>query len=420
MNILQQQRGQMLLFALILITIIIMMIGALFGYTASQIASQRNAINREKALNIAEAGVEMALWKLNNQSGYTGESNTSFGAGTFNIVVSGVDSNKKNITVTSYIPSSIQPVASRIIKVNTIVGAAVISFHYGAQVGQGGLQMSNNSRINGSVFSNGNIAGFNDATITNDVIVAGNNHSISGMDVEGNVLAYSCSNSNIDGNLTYVTGGTNSCNVGGTTSTQSGEISSQPLPISQTQIDEWKADATAGGISGSINLSGSQTLSLGPKKINGDLTLNNDSVLTLTGAVYVTGNISVNNNAIIKLSSSYGSMNGIIIADGTIIPSNNTALLGSGQTGSHLLVLSTSTSDSAITVNNNATAAIFYTSAGGITVSNNFSAKEVTGYKLIMSNNATITYDSGLANAFFSSGPGGSWEFAPGSYIIAK
>ena len=151
-------------------------------------------------------------------------------------------------------------------------------------------------------------------------------------------------------------------------------------------------------------------MSLGPKKINGNLSISNSAVLTLTGTVHVTGNITISNSAKIKLASSYGSLSGVIIADGTISPSNSSALQGSGKTGSYLLVLSTNTSNSAIAVGNSASGAIFYTSAGGISVSNSFSAREVTGYKLIMSNSATITYESGLANVFFSSGPTGGWK----------
>jgi hypothetical protein len=130
----------------------------------------------------------------------------------------------------------------------------------------------------------------------------------------------------------------------------------------------------------------------------------------LTGTVYVTGNITISNSAKIKLDSSYGSLSGIILSDGIISPSNLSTLQGSGQSGSYLLVLSTNTSDTAITVSNNASGAIFYTSAGGITVSNNFSAREVTGYKLIMSNSASITYESGLSNVFFTSGPLAGWK----------
>ena len=290
------------------------------------------------------------------------------------------------------------------------IDANEASFFYGAQVGEGGLEMANSSSINGSVFSNGNITGSESASIDNDVIIAGNGHSLSGMHVKGNALVYSCVNSVIDGNLTYVTGGTNTCTVTGSTSVQDEEITPQPLPIPQSQIDQWKTTAAAGGTMGSVTLFGTQTLSLGPQKIEGDLSLSNSAVITLTGTVYVTGNITLDQSSKIKLDNSYGSLSGVVLADGIISPGNSSALEGSGKAESYLMILSTNTSSSAITVGNSAQGAIFYTSAGGISVSNIFSAREVTGYKLIMSNNAIINYESGLSNVFFSSGPGGGWK----------
>jgi len=365
-----------------------------------------NTINATQSYYTSEAGIEDSLIRLKNNPqmaplSYTLTINNS----TANVIIPAI------IGGSRYIDS--QGINSELVK-NTQAVYAIdsqgASFFYGAQVGLGGLQMSNSSRVNGSVFSDGNIAGSGSATIDNDVIIAGNGHSLNGIHVKGNALVYSCVNSTIDGNLTYVTGGTSSCTVGGSTSVQSSEIPSQPLPISQSQIDEWKSSATAGGTTGSINLSGTQTMSLGPQKIIGNLSISNSAVLTLTGTVYVTGSITISNSGKIKLDSSYGSLSGMILADGVISPSNSSVLQGSGQIGSYLLVLSTSTSNLAISVANSATGAILYTSSGGINVSNSFSAREVTGYKLIMTNNSIISYESGLSDVFFSNGPSGGWK----------
>lgn len=367
-----------------------------------------NVIKSTQSYYTAEAGIEDSLLRLKN--------NPQMALLSYSLTINNTTANVliPEIIGGSRVITSNGNYAGRIKKMQTVysIDAQGISFHYGAQVGEGGLQMTNSSRVQGNVFSNGNVTGSGSATIDNDVIISGNGHSLSGMHVKGNALVYSCSNSIIDGNLTYVSGGTNNCAVGGTTSVQSGEIISQSLPIPQSQVDEWKSDAEIGGTIDSVSLSGSQTMSLGPKKIAGNLSISNNAVLTLTGTVYVTGNIAISNSAKIKLDSSYGSLSGVILSDGTISPSNTSALQGSGQTSSYLLVLSTNTSNSAISVSNSATGAIFYATAGGITVSNNFSAREVTGYKLIMSNSSVITYESGLSNVFFSSGPSGGWKVA--------
>ncbi len=406
-NLNNNQKG----FVITLIVFFILLIMISVALSMSSLAFYRQKITNDvvkstQAYYTAESGIEDSLLRLNNDSqmpplSYSLTVNNS----TADVVIPAIIGGSRSI--------SSQGNNSGLIKTTQVVyaiDAQGVSFHYGAQVGAGGLSMSNSSRIIGSVFSNGNISGSTSTMIDNDVIISGNGNRLDEVHVKGNVLAYSCSNSIIDGNLTYVVGGTNNCTVSGTTSVQSGEIAPQSLPISQSQIDDWKSDAEAGGTTGDISLSGTQTMSLGPKKITGNLSLSNSAVLTLTGTVHVTGNITISNSAKIKLDSTYGSLSGVILSDGNISSSNSSVLQGSGQAGSYLLVFSTNTSNSAISINNSASGAIFYASAGGITVSNSFSAREVTAYKLIMSNSATITYESGLANVFFSSGPAGGWK----------
>jgi len=364
-----------------------------------------NFIKSTRVYYATEAGIEDALMILRY--------NPQMSPVSYNLTVDGFIS---NVTIPAIVGGSRVIISqgnvdsiSRKIQVVYSIDSEGVSFYYGAHIGAGGLQMSNSSRIIGNVFSNGNITGSSSSTITNNVIVALNGNSISGsLSVGGNVTAYSClSPVSVTGSVTYVTGGTNTCKAG---TAQSNEITAESLPISDQQIIDWKADAENGGTTGSVTLSGSETLSLGPKKIIGNLTISNSVVLTLTGILYVTGNITINNSAKIKLDSSYGSLSGIIIADGTISLNNSSTLQGSGQTGSYILTLSTNTSDTAISAGSSANGAIFYASAGGITASNSFSAREVTAYKLIMNNSATITYESGLASTFFTNGPSGSWK----------
>jgi len=283
------------------------------------------------------------------------------------------------------------------------------SFYYGAQAGAGGIEMSNGSIIMGNVFSGGNISG--SGKINNNVVVSGNGHSINNVEIKGDALVYSClSGARVDGNLIYVTGGTHTCAVGGARTEQSNEILEQPMPIPQSQIDGWKNDATTGGVfSGNKTISGSQTL--GPIKITGNLTVSNGATLIITGVVYVVGNISISNNSAVKLSSSYGSLGGVLLSDGNITVSNNITFSGSGQIGSYVLTLSTSTSSSAISISNNSTGAVvFYTTAGTLNIANNVSVVEATGYKIKMANNSKIQYSSGIVNIYFSSGPSAGWE----------
>jgi hypothetical protein len=64
----------------------------------------------------------------------------------------------------------------------------------------------------------------------------------------------------------------------------------------------------------------------------------------------------------------------------------------------------------AIEVQNTSSAPIYYAPHGSVEIHNSAALKEVTAYKLEIRNSATVTYDSGLANVNFSSGPAGGYE----------
>lgn len=386
------------------------MVAITVSMAAVAAASQKistNAIKSTQSYYAAESGVEDALLRL--------RTTPQMSATSYNFTVNGVTS---TVTIPAIVGSSRAVTAqgtngtiTRKLQVTYTIDSTNVDFYYGVQVGTGGLSMGSNSRVMGNVFSGGNITG--SGTIDNNVIVSGNGNKIQNIHVKGNAMVYTCQSATVDGNLTYVTGGTNNCSVGGSVSTQSQEISQQPLPIPESQIDEWKDEVSGTACNATLVAQLSQnnkSASLGPCKITGNLLFGNNTTLTLTGTLYVTGTISMGNGTTIRLDSSYATLGGVLIADGAINTGNSANFSGSGQAGSYLLVLSTSTLDNAITVNNNATGAAFYALDGGITLPNNVSVLEATAKKLTMGNNAIIQSSSGIVNIFFSSGPGGAWK----------
>ena len=196
----------------------------------------------------------------------------------------------------------------------------------------------------------------------------------------------------------------------------SGDPPVSPLPISQANIDEWKAAAAAGGscvqpqcdISGNLNVDAD--LSFGPKKILGNLNFTaNGKTLAITGTTYVVGNVDISNNATIRCDSGYNNDSCVVVTDGQIVVGNGAQFQGSGQAGSYILLLTTKAGgadDSAIELNNNALGAIMYAANGAVELENNVNATEVIGYKLELENGATITYEQGLLNSSFTTGPG--------------
>lgn len=210
------------------------------------------------------------------------------------------------------------------------------------------------------------------------------------------------------------TGGTGlpkSCNTG------QADPSPEEFPITDANIAEWKNDAAAGGtISGDYTVN--SNISLGPKKIDGDLTLSNGVTLTLTGTIWVTGDMHFDNNSIVRLASGYGNSSGIILSDGNIKLDNNVNVSGSGQSGSYAMLLTTSPcpaivsclGEPAIYLTNNAGSAILNAQYGALVMNNNATTKEAVAYSMVLNNNASVTYESGLANVNFAAGPTGSWK----------
>ena len=245
--------------------------------------------------------------------------------------------------------------------------------------------------------------------MTGSVVAVGTiNRIVVGNGTTGDAYAPTVTNSTVRGNLYCQSGSGNnkSCN------TSMPDPATQDFPISEEQITEWQDEAALGGMFiGNKSFSGI-TGTLGPLKIQGNLTLSNNAILTLNGTLWVTGNVSLSNNASIRLASGYGSAGGMVIVDGLTSISNNAVFAGSGTAGSYVMVVSTNNSGSAISLSNNAGSVILYAPNGTVQLSNGAHVKQITANTIALSNNAIIDYEQGLADSTFTSGPGGGYEIS--------
>lgn len=191
------------------------------------------------------------------------------------------------------------------------------------------------------------------------------------------------------------------------------------LPISDGIIQDFKDAAVLGGVcgpptcsGGSLNLSGSDTLTIGPKKITGSVNLSNSAILTVSGTLWVAGDLNLANSSQIKLASSYGTNSGAIIVDGTVTVSNTAVFSSLGQAGSYLMVAAVrnAPASNVMNIGNSSSAVIYYAPHGLVQLSNSAGAKELSAYGIVMNNSATVTYESGLADVNFSLGPSGAWK----------
>jgi len=389
-----------------------------------------NLTKASQAYFTAEAGIEDTLLRLSKRMSWSTPYSFNIGKGTVEVEISDLFGGSRTITAKGN-------VSNRIKKVNVVYGVSTkkIAFQYGAQIGRGGMIMEPNSKIIGNVFSGGSVVcpdPLGVAFITNSLIVARNGQKIERLEIgdpdpltpidEAHV--HICSSSTVHGILYYVSpglgGSKGDCVADDGFQEHPNVIEERPLPISDAQIQIWENEASCDNDPGCIEVGdyaipGGESRSLGPLKIEGNLTLGNNATLKMTGTVYVTGNILIDQNSTIELDPNYyGALSGIVIADGKITVENNAIIEGSGQPGSYTMLLSTNSSldenDAAIHVKNSAMGAIFYTTDGIMRLRNNMQIREATGYKLYLDNNAEIEYEIGLEDTTFTSGPGGSWE----------
>ncbi len=392
-------------FVALYLTILVLGIFAAVGVSSGlYIFTLQKAINNNTlsadAYYSAESGIEDALLRLKKDQIWSSPYSFNLDNSSVQVTISDLFAGARTITATGNFNSRI-----RRVRAVYELSASKAQFFYGAQIGVGGLRMKNNSTVNGNIFSNGSVSGTTGARITGTIKVSGATNSISSVSISGDAYTQSCSQSNIAGTLYAIN--KEHCTYG--VFVAQSPPNQVGLPISQQNVDEWKAVAENGGSIGSQSFS-SGTRILGPVKILGDLTVRNTAKLILTGTIWVTGNITISNSAQVILDPSYGSLSGMIISDGLIFLTNSSRSSGSASAGSYLMYLSTSSSDYAIDISNSAAADILYTNNGWIEVENSAQLRQITGYGVDLGNTATVNYEIGLEDVSFTSGPSAGWE----------
>lgn len=195
----------------------------------------------------------------------------------------------------------------------------------------------------------------------------------------------------------------------------SGSISSttiQTLPIRKAQINGWKQEASGGTIhdSGWVLGGGATASTTGPTKIEGNLTISNGATLILNGALYVTGDINVNGGGTIKLSSDMGTYAGVIVVDGKVVLTNGGTLSGNGISGSYVVLVSTNTSDDAISASGGSNSAVLVAQDGGISLSGGTTTGAVIARKVHITGGSHVSYSEDLSDLIFSGSSSSLWS----------
>lgn len=198
----------------------------------------------------------------------------------------------------------------------------------------------------------------------------------------------------------------------------------QPFPISDGNIEAWKQEAEAGGVhTGDLNI-GWEGGSIGPKKIEGNLSVSGGGTLTVTGNLWVTGNVVINGGGSVKLADSYGDTAGVIVTDGRMRASGGGQFIGNNIAGNYLLLVTTSScpvgscgGENAIQIDGGAGAVILNAQKGTLRMSGGAEAKQATAETIIMDGGTEVHYETGLMDMNFNSGPSGAWSISSWSEI---
>lgn len=165
--------GQTLVLTVLLLSLIV--VGAL-TLLSSLLADRQAATTlyaRSLARDTVDAGIDRAIWCLNNgascTSPYLGETGT-VANGEFETTVTSPSGYTRVVESTGYVPSKANPKVTKVVRVTLTLDSTDVSFNYGLQAGVGGLDLKNNNLITGNVFSGGSVTGGNSA-ITGDVVI---------------------------------------------------------------------------------------------------------------------------------------------------------------------------------------------------------------------------------------------------------
>ncbi|MBI2048256.1 MAG: hypothetical protein HYT27_03900 [Parcubacteria group bacterium] len=381
-------------------------------------SASRSHIVGKKGYFLSEAGQEDVIYRIFTGKPVSDTVVLSLGNDTATITVSDIGIDRKDIAAEGNSGKNVRKT-----QVALLVGEGT-SFVYGVQVGDGGILMENSSEVIGNVFSNGPIEGRNSNVVRGEVISAGPEGLIDDVHATSSAYAHTIQDSLIEGDAYYQD--ILNTTVLGQLHSGSEDQPLSALPITDEMIEDWEAEAEAGGVISSPCPYVIKTdVTLGPVKINCDVNISQSPTVTLSGNVWIVGNLEISNTPTIRADVSLGNKSPIVIADkpsnrltsSKIELENSSEFFGSGEPGSYIVFISQNNSaesggsERAIEIGNSANGDIvLYAGHGEILLQNTVFLREVTAYKVHLKNSAKVEYNMGLQNVLFSTGPSGGFQ----------
>ncbi len=370
------KRGYILLLFLTVMAIGLILASSILVLQANVYRAAKHQSDGKDATYLAEAGIDKAYQTFTTNTSYSGETFSLNGQNVTTSIQPGATANEKFIVASSTVNGTFRQYRAKLVASSSGVAVA---FNYAMQAGTSGFDIGNNSILNGSVYSNGNITGGNGSRINGGAKAVGTISSPNPLVSPGP------------------------------------KLSGQPLePLPVFDAAFWKAKAQEGGtITGDYTPADNSTL--GPKYITGNLTFGNNVRVTISGPIYVDGSISFGNSPVLTADGSLGSQGSMLVTEQSL-SLGNSITINNNNNGGYLLLATVSTDG--ISIGNGATAinGPLYAPNGTISVGNNARAVAFTGKGISTGNGTIVTYDEGLADASFGTGATGGWTLQKGSF----
>lgn len=252
------------------------------------------------------------------------------------------------------------------------------------------------------------------------------------------VVGYPISDANITEWKAVVTDATTIS--GGWTKTSS--LTTNYLGTTTTSLRRINGNLTIGGggtatfgdlyVTGNLVVEGGATFNADNLKVDGNVTISSgvatigntkvggqtviQAPLYLKGKLWSVGLVKVEGGGRLRLDSSVGTSDGLFISDGRIEVISGGNFDGSGVSGSYLVGISTvgcpgscGGSSEAVKIEGGAGAVSIFAPYGKVLVDGGSSLKQVTALQLHLKGGSSITYESGLVDIDFESGPSSGW-----------
>lgn len=290
--LIKNKNGQVFLGLIILILILyLILVMAYFNSSGlSNILSYRENL-KEKSYYLAESGINYVIFKIKENINWSGTNEEiNFNDGSFEIQILNDNGVEKTIQSIGYFPNKNNLKSKTTLKATITKSPGVSSFRYGAQAGTGGIELNSNAIIFGNAHSGGNINCYSNSYIDGDGFAV------------GTINPQNCPKGQIKTGI-------------------------NPVPLPDFDKNYWITQAEIGGIiNGNVSYNSGENY-LGPKRINGNLTLNTNSSLIVTGPIYVNGKVEINPNSKIKIDDSFDTDGTVILAEDKITINNNAIIL---------------------------------------------------------------------------------------------